>query len=187
MFFALATNTLSVLGGWKEVKPDSEFVEAVRPYINENYLKMLPEYKEKNTLLAIESAKIQIVNGFNIQIKAKLGFDEVDFSLYVSPQKSIKLTNFGITPANIEERPVMGGWSIRTSDFDHEIINEAVAAYKKQNGLTAEMTKIFLVRTQIVAGLNIHIVYQDADGTTHSINMYRNLSGEYKLNSADSF
>ena len=187
MFFALAAQSASMLGGWKEVKADSEFVEAVRPYISENYLKMLPEYKTRNTLLAIESAEIQVVNGYNIHIIAKLGYDAVDFTLHVSPKREIKLNDFGVAPSNDAEKTQMGGWRIRNADFDQKFLNEAIDSYKNTNGIKAEMAKVFLVRTQVVAGLNIHIVYQDTEGMTHSIMMYRTLTGLYELQSSDSF
>lgn len=187
MFFALAAQSASLLGGWKEVKTDSEFVETVRPYINENYLKMLPEYKKRNTLLAIESAEIQVVNGYNIHIVAKLGFDAVDFTLHVSPKKEIKISNFGLAPSNDEELTMMGGWRIRNGDFEEQFLKESIDAYRKTNGLKAEISKVFLVRTQVVAGLNIHIVYQDTEGITHSVMIYRTLSGLYEIQSSDSF
>ena len=187
MFFALAVTSLSITGGWKEVKRDSNFVQNVEPYLKRNYLNLLPEYQKRNTLLVVESAQIQIVNGYNIRINAKLGFDAVEFTLHVAPSKSIQLNTFHVTPSNDAEKTQLGGWKIQDADYEPKFVNQIVNEYKSNKNLNAELTKVLFVRTQIVSGINIHVVYQDANGVTHSVVAYRPPTGKIQIQESYSF
>ena len=187
MFFALAITSLSITGGWKEVKRDSNFVQRVEPYLKENYLKLLPEYQKRNTLLVIESAEIQIVNGYNIHLVAKLGFDAIEFTLHVSPSQAIQLNSFHVTPSNDAEKTQLGSWHIQQTDYEPKFINQIVAEYKNNKNLSAEMTKVLFIRTQIVSGINVHVVYQDSNGTTHSVVAYRSAAGKLEITESYSF
>ena len=187
MFFALVFTAASVLGGWKEVKPSSKFVQRVQPYLKENYLKLLPEYKQRNTLLVIESAEIQIVNGYNIHIVAKLGFDSVDFTLHVAPSQAISLNSFSVAPSNDPQSTGMGGWRVQEPDYEPQFVNQLISNYRNTNGLTAEPTKVLFVRTKVVSGIIVHVVYRDANGKIHSVQTYRPPSGKLEIQSADSF
>jgi hypothetical protein len=186
MFFALVVFSVSIVGGWIQVRPDSEYVQTVVPFLNDNFVKLLPEYKMRRTVLVVQSAKIQIVSGYNIHLVTNAGYDIIEFKMYVTPRQDIKLVDFSVTPSDYQMQ-LVGGWQICDADKDQEIVVDAVATYMKTKNIKTEMQYVLFLRTQVVAGLNIHVVYQDNEGITHSIVVYRTLSGQYMLKSADSF
>lgn len=188
MFAVLMMAGTSLLGGWKEVDFDSEFVQTVLPYVHKNYLKILPEYKRRNTLCAFKSAQVQIVNGYNIKIVNALGFDEIGLELHVSPQKEITVRNFEHRiSSNKEQIPLAGGWKTQKLDYAPELVQQCIAQYNSVKGINALPEKILLIRTQVVAGIKVHVVFIDQAGKTHSTIVIRNPSGKLAMEYGDSF
>lgn len=186
MLAVLMMSASSIPGGWKEVDQDSEFVQNVLPYVHRNYMKILPEYRKRNTLCVFKKAMVQIVNGYNIQLLSALGKDEIKIDLHVSPQQKITLRNFAHLPANdITEQ--VGGWKIQDPSYSPELVGLCINQYNAAKGINAVADKIILVRTQVVAGIKVHVVFLDHEGNTHSTIVYRKPSGEMSMEYGNSF
>lgn len=186
MIFALTLLCASIPGGWQAVGYDSEYVRKVIPYVNKNYMKILPEYTRTNTLLAFVSAEVQVVNGYNIHLTHKLGHDTVEFSLHVSITNEISLLGFKFLPKNADEH-LLGGWTIQNPDYDEREVYDVIKYYIVTKGVNTVKDTVLFVRTQVVAGLNIHVVYKDNLGKIHSIVAFRDLQGNISITSSDSF
>lgn len=180
MLCALLALSSSAMGGWKKVDFDSEFVQNAMTYLRPRYMRLLPEYRNRNTLLAFQDAEIQVVNGYNIRINTKLGLTPYSFNLHFAPgQQNAQL--LGITPGVSNEQQPIGGWRTQSNDFEPELISSIFGLYASNNGINAKLDKVVFIRTQVVGGLNAHVVFQDTDGNLHSVICYRNPQGEMSI------
>lgn len=186
MIFALTLLCASIPGGWQQVGYDTEYVRKVIPYINKNFRLILPEYKNQNSLCVFQSAEVQVVNGYNIHLTHKLGKDIVEFTLHVSITNEISLTDFKHTP-DTNNLGMVGAWEIQKPDYEPEEVYRFIKYYIMIKGVNTMPEKTLFVRTKVVQGLHIHIVYNDNLGKTHSIVMERDLSDNINVISNDSF
>ena len=178
MLILLSTFAFSMVGGWQPVDFDSEFVQNVMPYLQERYLKILPEFRNRDTLFSFQKASIQIVNVYIISITCGLGLTSYDFTIYVTPnqKKSLMFINM---PQNALPQP--GGWAFQSPEFEPENVNMAFNLLQTSKGLTSKMEKILMVRTQIVSGSNLHIVFIDSNQVIHSLIIYTSLNGQKSI------
>ena len=174
MFGLFIVSVTSMMGGWRDVPHGSEFVENALPYVSERYQIIFPEYRDRDTLLAFQSAAIQIVNGYNIRLSFKLGFLVYDFMLYVKPSKKISLTSIQM-PQNILPEP--GGWAFLSPESEPELVDSAIKSLKTEGKLNSEVKRIIMVRKQIIAGQNIHVLFEDSNGVLHSAITTTDLNG----------
>jgi hypothetical protein len=79
---------------------------------------------------------------------------------------------------------MMGGWRWQSldslTDDDKRGITSLV---REEKGLATEIATILAVRTQTVAGRNLHVIFSDPEGNLHAVVVYTNLQQVKSLTS----
>lgn len=86
-------------------------------------------------------------------------------------------------PAGGDAPVITGGWS--KAELTPEIEHIAVWAFNQMDVPGAELAEIENISQQVVAGMNYRMDLVFMDGSRWRIQVYRNLSGERSLTSAE--
>lgn len=160
ILFAFFTLTSQIEGGWESISVHSKEVNSVRSYLQKNIPILFPELENYEYL--IESAKLQIVAGMNLQLNIQIMKPQFSFiiTLYINPQKQITILD--ISPVNTA-RPILGEY------VWHKVTNEI-----NENLLKFVQGKIIVYRTKIERGVKIHVIFRDENQDIYSAVFARN-------------
>jgi hypothetical protein len=162
----LAVSLVScTFGGYARVRLTDAHVSYVTPYVNRAIPLLFPE---STSAPIIQRAEIQVVAGYNLRLEILVARSLLaSVVLYVNPQQVITVAS--IAPVN--STLFVGGW--RWRDVDQDLVNGVIADIRP-SGFTGTVSKVLALRTQVVAGLNIHLIFTDQEGGLHSALVYQN-------------
>jgi hypothetical protein len=174
--FALLGLLSAVPGSYETIEVTDPHVTAVRAFLDSTVPKLFPNVKGDIT---IQLAELQIVAGYNLKLHVTaprgLSFSLV---LHVDPSQVIKLV--AIQP--LDNSRMIGGYKwVDVHDFSSDDFGALLESLREQNGFTGIAKSILAVRTQVVSGLNTHVIFTDVEGVVHSMVVYRNVRQERKV------
>ncbi|OHS94301.1 hypothetical protein TRFO_39491 [Tritrichomonas foetus] len=118
----------------------------------------------------IASAKIQIVNGYNLQLIIKVEPTLIfKMTMYVPRDLKVRITS---VERPIGTRPMLGAYRWQNPDnFSDNQMNEMINLIQKQNNVLVTAPKVMAYRTKIVNGLKQHVILTDSLGKVMSAEM----------------
>lgn len=159
--YSMSYDPDTIPGGWKSIDIDSEQIQLIKPYLDRNLPHLFPEIEQKG--YEIGSAKLQIVNGMNIQLFIKTSTSlNFEITLFVDQQNKITISEI---KRPIGTRPTMGGfnWINPISFPQHDFARLINTIQKKVNLLVTKQGTVLVYRKQVVHGLKEHIIFRDAN------------------------
>jgi hypothetical protein len=156
------------LGGYTRIQLTDEHLTPVVSYLNRVIPLMFPEAEGPPT---IQRAEIQIVAGYNLRLRITIARHlVVTVVVWVNPRQIVKLTS--IQPD--DEPQLAGGWRWHDLNNLDQAAVDSVVAEIRPRGFTGTVSKVLALRTQVVAGLNTHLIFLDQDGGLHAAVVYQN-------------
>ena len=157
----MSTDPDSIPGGWQSISVDSEQVQLIKPYLDRNLPHLFPEIEQKGYQIA--SAKLQVVNGMNIQliIKSSKSFS-FEITLYVDHQNKITIDEIKRPLGTI---PTMGWFNWRNPLLfsANDLARLVNTIQKKVNLLVSKRGTVLVYRKQVVNGIKEHIIFRDSN------------------------
>jgi hypothetical protein len=162
------------LGHYTTVDVSDPAVKHVENFVTTKLPLLFPEGVETAEIL---SAERQTVAGYNLKLTVQLRQNiQVTVTLWVNVHQQIQLTSFGPVQSG---RKLAGGWRWEPVDsFTEEDKKSLKTLIAEQNGFGGDISSIFAVRYQTVAGRNQHVIFSDTDGALHSVVVYTNIEQE---------
>lgn len=166
---------LNIIGGYNKVDMDEDIIVSARGFMRENLGLFFPEFARTNILFHVVDAEMQVVAGYNIIITFRLGNEEYKVKLYYPPGKMTPIVNNIVSTS---ESSLGGGWRFHDpQEFSSEHANSVLNTLKHEQNLDVSIKHLVMARTQIVSGMNTHIVFYDDNGVLHSVTTYRRPNG----------
>jgi hypothetical protein len=165
----LAVSLVScTVGSYTRIKLTDEHLTSVLPYLDRVIPLMFPEAQGPPT---IQRAEMQIVAGYNLRLHITIGRRTAAVVvIYVNPRQVAKLTSIQPDPDTV----LPGGWHWHdVTNLDQDAVDGVVREIGPY-GFTGTLSKVLAFRTQVVAGLNTHIIFTDQDGNLHAALVYQN-------------
>ena len=157
----MSTDPDSIPGGWQSVSVDSEQIQLIKPYLDKNLPHLFPEIEQKGYQIA--SAKLQIVNGMNIQLIIKANTSlSFEITLFVDHQNKITISEI---KRPLGARPTMGGfnWKNPIIFSASDLARLVNTIQKKVNLLVSKRGTVLVYRKQVVNGIKEHIIFRDSN------------------------
>ena len=159
--YSMSTDPDSIPGGWQTISVDSEQIQLIKPYLDRNLPHLFPEIDEKGYQIA--SAKLQIVNGMNIQLIIKTSTSlSFGITLFVDHQNKITIDEI---KRPLGTRPTMGGFNWRNPLLfsANDLARLVNTIQKKVNLLVSKRGTVLVYRKQVVNGIKEHIIFRDSN------------------------
>jgi hypothetical protein len=167
--FALLTLISAIPGGYKFVELTDPHVTAVHEFLNTNVPKLFPNVEGE---VIIQYAEIQIVAGYKLRLHIA-GSHGLAFTivLYVDPSQNIKVT--AVRPRDTSH--VIGGYKwVDPKTLEAKDLGSVMMLLREEKGFTGEASTVLAMRTQVVSGLNTHVIFVDGEGIVHAAVVYHN-------------
>jgi hypothetical protein len=144
-------------GGYKPIAVDDPLVAPAQAYLNRVVPNLFPDGKGPGS---IDSAEIQIVHGYNLRLNVSvprtIAFTTVlSFSSKTDPPKLVSIVGKQVAV-------VPSGWQWHDlSEVTTEKLNAIMTTLRDKGGFTGEVAELIAVRSQVVAGENLHVIFHD--------------------------
>lgn len=181
LLVSLSVLTFSAVSQANALLPDSLPRPGGHRYIpsTDNEAQMAGQFAAKalgNSLSKIKNVSKQVVAGMNFRMQIVLANGaEYDVVVYRDLQNRFKLTSSKMLKS--ANHPIAGGNSA-TSPYSPEV---KAAAQFAANAMGRKVTKILKAESQVVAGMNYHMLLALDDGSEYQVTVYRDLQKKMKL------